>query len=119
MEDLKTTVEELKLKVEKIIKDRDWNQFDDPKSLSMCIAVEAAELMEIFTWHPHNDLFARLEAKRTEVEHEVADIAISLLNFCSMAKIDLAKAMQVKLKLLEEKYPVETAKSNPQKYTEY
>ena len=30
--------------------ERDWNQFHNPKNLSMALSVEASELVEIFQW---------------------------------------------------------------------
>ena len=30
--------------------ERDWDQYHSPKNLSVALAVEAAELMEIFQW---------------------------------------------------------------------
>ena len=34
----------------KFTQDRDWEQYHTPKNLSMALAVEAAELVEIFQW---------------------------------------------------------------------
>ena len=31
-------------------RDRDWDQFHNPKNLSMALMVEAAELLEIYQW---------------------------------------------------------------------
>ena len=30
--------------------ERDWDQFHNPKNLSMALSVEASELVEIFQW---------------------------------------------------------------------
>ncbi len=46
-----TTISELKNLVEQFVKERDWEQFHTPKNLSMAIAVEAAELMDLFKWY--------------------------------------------------------------------
>ena len=48
MNDEITTITEIRKKVEEFVRDRDWKQFHSPKSLSMSIAIEAAELMEKF-----------------------------------------------------------------------
>ena len=34
----------------KFARDRDWEKFHSPKNLSMALAVEAAEIMELFQW---------------------------------------------------------------------
>jgi dCTP diphosphatase len=49
-----------------------------------------------------------MENRRSEVEEELADIAIFLLSFADVAGIDLAEAIQTKLKKNALRYPVET-----------
>jgi dCTP diphosphatase len=49
-----------------------------------------------------------LEHRRSEVEEELADIAIFLLSFVDVTGIDLAKAVQAKLEKNALRYPVET-----------
>ena len=83
MSDNTTTINELKLKVAHFMKERDWNQFHNPKNLSVSLSCEAAELMEIFVWSPEATSQKTFEAKRTEAEHEVADIFFNLLEFCN------------------------------------
>ncbi len=45
-----SVIENLAAQIRKFAKDRDWDQFHSPKNLSMALAVEAAEIMEIFQW---------------------------------------------------------------------
>ena len=45
--DGETTLGELKELVEGFVSERDWSQFHTPKNLSMALAIEASELMEI------------------------------------------------------------------------
>jgi hypothetical protein len=49
-----------------------------------------------------------LEHRRSGVEEELADIAIFLLSFPDVAGIDLAEAVQAKVKKNVLRYPVET-----------
>ena len=37
-------------KLRTFAKERGWDQYHSPKNLSMALAIEAAELMEIFQW---------------------------------------------------------------------
>jgi NTP pyrophosphatase (non-canonical NTP hydrolase) len=90
--------------------ERDWRQFHSPKNLTMALAVEAAELLEIFQWVDSNDSLVLTDAQRVASEHEVADILLYLLRFCEMTGIDLIAAAQDKIKLNAQKYPVELAK---------
>lgn len=110
----------LQQKVDEFSLQRDWEKFHTPKNLTMALTIEAAELMEIFQWQEGADGIAGLSDKmRLAVEHEVADIFIYLLRFCSVSGIDLVKAAEVKLKLNAEKYPAELVKGKSKKYTEY
>ena len=47
MNDGNTTLAELKTIVEDFVSERDWSQFHNPKNLSMALAIEAGELMDI------------------------------------------------------------------------
>ena len=118
MSDQKTTIHELQQKAAQFVAERDWAQFHNPKNLSINISCEAAELLEIFTWTPEQNSAKLLATKRTDIEHEVADIFLSLLEFCNHTNIDLAAAFERKFKLIQEKYPVDKAKSRPEKYTD-
>lgn len=46
MDDI-TTISRLKTKIESFVKARDWEQFHNPKNLSMALTIEASELMDI------------------------------------------------------------------------
>lgn len=117
--DQAVTLHAIKELIREFVEEREWQQYHNPKSLSMQIAIEAAELMEIFNWVEGQEAYEELERKRTEVEHEVADIAFTLFNFCLRNNIDLSRAIQQKMILNAQKYPVEKAKGKRAKYTEY
>jgi dCTP diphosphatase len=118
MNEKTTTLYELRQKVARFMEERDWNQFHNPKNLSVSLSCEAAELMELFVWTPEASSRQTFEEKRTEAEHEVADILFNLLEFCNHTNIDLAAVFERKFKLIEQKYPVEKAKGKTNKYTE-
>jgi len=107
MNDQTTTIQELKDKFTQFCQNRNWEQFHSPKNLSMCIAAEAAELMEHFLWIDVKESSTVMEENRHEIEKEVADIAFGLLQFCAINKIDLTKAVDTKLQELDRRYPVE------------
>lgn len=116
--DNSTTIESLKAFIKQFVEEREWDQFHSPKNMSTKIAVEAAELMELFVWVDSKESVQVLEKKREAVEHEVADIAITLLTFCTRNNIDLSEAIKKKMILNAKNYPVEKAKGNSNKYTE-
>lgn len=119
MNDTMTTIDDLKKRVSAFIAERDWLQFHDPKNDSMCIAIEAAELMEIFRWAQSTETFEVLERNREAVEQEVADIAFMLFSFCNIAHIDMREALEKKMTINEQRYPVEQCKGRSDKYTAY
>ncbi|HSW73527.1 MAG TPA: nucleotide pyrophosphohydrolase [Candidatus Limnocylindria bacterium] len=117
MSDTTTKLQDLRELVAAFVRERDWNQFHTPKNLSMYLAVEAAELMEKFSWVESKDSLQELESNRQEVEDEVADVLCVLLCFANASNIDLATALRHKLALTAAKYPVEKAKGKATKYT--
>lgn len=115
--DRATSIQELKDTVQEFVRERDWERFHSPKNLSMALAAEAAELMEHFLW---DTLEASEEtARKEEVADELADILLYLLEFANMTGIDISEAVASKVKKNAEKYPVEKAKGNSLKYTEF
>ncbi len=99
--------------------DRDWEQFQSPKNLSMALIVEAAELVEHFQWLTEEQSY-RLDAeKKKAVAHEMADVFIYLIRLADRLGIDLIESVDEKIALNAKKYPVEKVKGSAKKYTEY
>ncbi len=106
--DERTTVSELKDLVQRFVRQRDWAQFHTPKNLSMGMAVEAAELMELFQWHDAAGSVALMRQPRARraMQEELADVMIYCLAFANRAGIDVAGAVRAKLTKNRRKYPV-------------
>lgn len=96
--------------------ERDWEQFHTPRNLSAAICVEAAELLDHFRWTRDSDSPEITTRQHTEMEHEVADIAILLSYFCHDLGIDLDAAVARKLEINRARYPVEKARGRSTKY---
>jgi dCTP diphosphatase len=110
--DLDTTVAELRDIIAAFIRERDWEQFHDPKNLSIAIATEAAELMEHFRWvknDPSRELLKDPEA-RLQIEEELADVFAFALSFANSASIDITSALRAKMEKNARKYPPEQYK---------
>ncbi len=118
--DTTATMADLKTRVLAFSTDRDWAQFHAPKNLSMALAAEAGELMEHFLWaSPEESLtIAKSKAKRREISDELADVVIYALEFANVTGIDLATAIDRKMKANTKKYPVAKSKGRSAKYTE-
>lgn len=96
--------------------ERDWEQFHDSKNLATAIAIEAAELNEIFLWKTIKE---SEEVDKEKIKEELADI----LSFCFLLaekhNLDIKQVILDKIKTNALKYPVDKAKGNAKKYNEY
>ena len=110
-------IERIKLKLKEFAEERDWEQFHDPKNLSMALSVEVAELVEIFQWSKSGGLdeIKDPETKKA-IEKEIADIFNYLLKIVDLMDIDLEKASLEKIKENAEKYPIDLSKGTSKKY---
>ena len=85
------------------------------KDLAAAVAVEAAELQELFLWQREGDESALLKYRRGEIEDELADVLIQCLNLAAAADVDVLVAIERKITKNAEKYPV--GRSEPQRWT--
>jgi len=108
-----TTLHELKQLVARFRDERDWAKHHSPKNLAVSIAIEAAELMELFQW---DDYTKRDEQK---VADELADIMIYCMNFADTMDIDVATVFKDKLARAAKKYPVELFNKDTDKAEDY
>jgi len=112
-------VKELMLALRKFAQDRDWEQFHSPKNLSMALSVEVSELLEHFQWMPEQASYALGEAKQQLVAYELADIFIYLLRISDQLDVDLMSVTKEKMKINDQRYPVNKVKGSAKKYSEY
>lgn len=92
--------------------ERDWEQFHNPKDLSLALSVEAGELLELFLWKPHE------EADRNKVKEELADVLAYAFLLAEKYDFDIKEILEEKIKKNGEKYPVDKAKGTAKKYDE-
>ncbi|MCY1278384.1 MazG-like family protein [compost metagenome] len=113
-------VSQLAEKLEQFANDRNWAQFHSPKNLAMALSGEVGELTEIFQWMTED---ASKEAARNPetaqaVKDELADVLMYVVRLASVLGVDVNAAVQQKLKLNGEKYPVEKAWNTSKKYNQ-
>ncbi len=106
----------LKLKLRKFAKERDWDQFHSPKNFSMAMIVECAELVEHFQWLTDEQSKQLPAETLEEVRLEMADIFIYLIRLSDKLDIDLINAANDKIILNEQKYPIGKSKGLATKY---
>ncbi len=92
--------------------ERDWEQFHNPKDLALAINVEAGELLELFLWKNAAD------ANKEKVKEELADVFAFAFLLADSYGLDVKQIVLDKIRLNEEKYPVDKAKGTAKKYDE-
>jgi dCTP diphosphatase len=87
----------------------------------MAATSEIGELAEVLQWKSDEEVIAYLQTKqgRTKLSEEIADVAIYLIRLCQKTEINFIDAIQNKLNLNEEKYPIDTCKGSAKKYSEH
>ena len=117
MSDKTTTINELKEQVKRFVSDREWTKYHTAKNLSMSIAIEAAELMELYQWTGKAMDKETPDKRQLErVKEELADIIIYCLSLANTMNIDLASAITDKIEKNSIKYPVAKVKGKYIKY---
>ena len=102
-------LEQVKQRIDKFNKDRDWDKFHTPSNLAKSISIEANELLECFQW---NDNEYNMEA----VKEELADVMNYCIQMSQVLGVDLIDIINSKMDKTEKKYPVEKARGVATKY---
>jgi len=107
--DKTTTLADIKATMEAFVAERHWQPFHQPKNLASSLAIEAAELMELFQWdavEPPETIQAD-SAKMQRIREELSDVFAYTLAMANRLEIDLASAFEAKMRMNARKYPVE------------
>jgi NTP pyrophosphatase (non-canonical NTP hydrolase) len=100
-------------RLEDFAREREWEQFHDPKNLSMAIAVESGELLEIFQWlTPRQASLDGDAARLRKAAEELADILIYAIRMADILHIDLAEAIDRKIESNRLRYPADEVKGS-------
>lgn len=120
MDDTTTTVAELKTAVAAFRDARDWAQFHTAKDLALSIAIEAAELMELFQWKTNAEAVAFLaeDAGAARLREEFADVLIYCLSLADALGVDVSRAVHDKLEKNGARYPAGLSRGTATKYTD-
>jgi NTP pyrophosphatase (non-canonical NTP hydrolase) len=96
--------------------ERDWEKFHTTRNLASALCVESAELLDIFRWARDAEVTSIVNQQRSEIESEVADVAIILIYLSHDLNISLEDVVKKKLEMNRKKYPIEKAKGISTKY---
>lgn len=118
MNDQETTVQVLKKLIADFVQERHWQEFHTAKNLSMAMAVEVAELMELLQWlEKKEDIEREIAHNKQAIEDELADIIAYVLSFCTVYNIDISRAVIRKMEKNRQKYPLDKVKGSDKKST--
>ncbi len=114
-------VGKLQVELARFARERDWEQFHSPKNLVMALAGEVGELSELFQWLSEDASreVGRDAATARPVRDELADVLFYLVRLATVLDVDLDEAAVSKLRRNAEKYPVDKARGNARKYSEF
>jgi NTP pyrophosphatase (non-canonical NTP hydrolase) len=87
-------------------RERDWEHFHTPKNLSMALAGEVGELLEVFQWLTPEQAAGVMNGARAEdVEDELADVLIYLVRLADVLGVDLLEVAHAKLQRNHHRFP--------------
>jgi NTP pyrophosphatase (non-canonical NTP hydrolase) len=99
-------LEALRVRLGDFARARDWEQFHTPKNLSMALAGEVGELLEIFQWlTPEQAAEVMGSARAEDVRDELADVTIYLVRLADVLGVDLVEVADAKLQRNHDRFP--------------
>ena len=112
----KTNIVELTNRIIAFRDARDWKQFHNPKDVALSLVLEAGEVMEHFQWKNKEEMEKYVKENMIAIGEELADVLYWVLLMSHDFGIDVLDALEKKIKINEDKYPVEKAKGKHTKY---
>jgi len=113
----KVNTDEIQARLDDFAKERDWEQFHSPKNLSMALAGEAGELLEVFQWltQEQSQLSSLSSDQLEAATEELADVLIYALRIADKLDINLQDAISNKIDKNALRYTVEASKGSSAK----
>ena len=89
--------------INKFREERNWNQYHNPKDLSLSLSLEAAELLENFQWISSDEA---IEKNKENIAEELADVFIYGIQLAEEMGFDIEEIIREKVKKNGEKYSI-------------
>jgi len=107
-------LDELTAELREFVRQRDWEQFHNPKNLAMALAGEAGELLAELQWIDGD------ESERSQlddsvivaIEDEIADVLFYLLLLSERLGVDLSAATRRKLSENTNRYTIDSVQGS-------
>jgi len=116
MNDISSSISELKEIMVKFVEERDWATYHHPKELAIALSIESNELLELFLFENRklNEIHENSELMHS-ISEEVADVFAYLLSMVNTLGLDLTTIFLNKMKKNRVKYPIKEFNGNYQK----
>lgn len=105
-------LEAIRVAARQFREERDWEQFQDPKSVMLALVGEVGELAELLQWLPADkarELITQ-EPLHTRVSDEMSDVLVYLVGLAEQCGVDLGAAALAKIEKSSIKHPVEVSR---------
>ena len=113
------SLDELRAYIRRFVRERDWEQFHAPKNLALSVAIEAAEVLELFQWSDDAQSRALDAGQVNSLAHEIGDVLIYLIQLADQFGLDPVQCAWRKMSVNDERYPAQRARGSARKYTAY
>lgn len=118
MKNVDKSLSDLQANIRKFCEERDWDQFHNPKDLSISLVLEATEVLEHFQWKNSDEMAQHIKGRGSEIGEELADTLYWVLLLANKLELDLVEAFDAKMAKNRAKYPVAKSKGSHKKYSE-
>ena len=106
----------MQARIREFVAERDWERFHTPKNVAAALSVEAAELLEIFTWLTPEESSALPAREREHPAEEIADVLVYNLRLADLLGVDIGEAVDAKLRVNALRYPAEAVRGSLDRY---
>ena len=98
--------------------ERDWQQFHTPRNLLRALVGEIGELAALFQWLTGEQAAALMDSpeQAARVREELADVFGYLLRLADVLHVDLAEALEAKIRINAQRYPADRARQRSKIY---
>lgn len=99
--------------IKKFCKDRDWNQFFDPKDLLLGIVEEVGEMRNTVKWVQGKEALKKvIHENKEEFEDNIGDLYWFLAILANENDIDVDEAISKVIGRNKKRFPISKSKSN-------
>lgn len=97
--------------IAKFAKDRNWEQFHNPKDLLLGIVEEVGEIRNLVKWEQDPEKLKKVLWKNKELEDDIGDIYWFLVLLANGSGIDIDIAIKKVILSNKKRFPLKTTKN--------